>query len=157
MFMPLEDRAEISDLLARYGFALDLRRWDELRDVFTEDAGIHYSGTTEHTGIDDIVTFFRVTASSVAATQHLMHTSRVWPTGPDTAEGLTHVTAHHAAHGVPPPVPAESTFTVTGTYTDLFARTSRGWRIRHRRLTLHTQSGDPSILVVQKERASGTG
>jgi hypothetical protein len=68
VFMPLEDRAEISDLLARYGFALDLRRWDELRDVFAEDAVIHYSGTTEHTGIDDIVTFFRVTASSVAAT-----------------------------------------------------------------------------------------
>jgi hypothetical protein len=97
VFMPLEDRAEISDLLARYGFALDLRRWDELRDVFTEDAGIHYSGTTEHTGIDDIVTFFRVTASSVAATQHLMHTSRVWPTGPDTAEGLTHITMRHMA------------------------------------------------------------
>ncbi|HTF46216.1 MAG TPA: nuclear transport factor 2 family protein [Pseudonocardia sp.] len=41
------------------------------RDVFTEDAVIHYSGTTEHTGIDDIVTFFRTTATSLAATQHL--------------------------------------------------------------------------------------
>ena len=90
MSIPLEDRAEISDLLAHYGFALDLRQWDELRDVFTEDAVIHYSGTTEHTGIDDIVTFFRTTATSVAATQHLIHTSRVWSTGQDTAEGLTH-------------------------------------------------------------------
>ena len=146
--LTLQDRAEIDDLLARYGFALDLREWDDLRSVFAADAEIDYSmSTQQHAGIDEIVEFFRRTASRVAATQHLMHTSLVWPTGPDTAEGRTHVTAHHTAYGVAAPVPPESTFTVTGTYTDRYVRTADGWRIRYRRNTLLTRAGDPGILT----------
>jgi len=146
--LSLEDRAQLADLLTDYAFAIDLRRWDELRDVFTEDAVINYVGTPEHAGIEEILAFFRASAGSVAATQHLIHTSRVWSTGTDRAAGLTHVTAHHTAYHVTPPVPPESTYTVTGTYTDEFRRDRRGWRIAHRRLTLLTRSGDPAILVV---------
>lgn len=146
--LPLEDRAEIDDLLARYGFALDLREWDELHSVFSADAEIDYSMSTQcHRGIDGIVEFFRRTATRAAATQHLMHTSLVWSTGADTAAGRTHVTAHHTAHGVEPPVPAASTYTVTGTYTDRYVRTPRGWRISYRRNTLLTCAGDPAILA----------
>jgi 3-phenylpropionate/cinnamic acid dioxygenase small subunit len=148
MTLPLADRAEIDDLLARYGFAIDLREWDDLRSVFADDASIDYSGSTQqHTGVDDIVEFFRSTASRCAATQHLMHTSQVWSTGADTAEGRTHVTAHHVANGVPHPVPQEATFTVTGTYTDRYIRTPDGWRIAYRRNSLLTRSGDPGILA----------
>ncbi|MDB4872962.1 MAG: hypothetical protein JWL97_3966 [Gemmatimonadales bacterium] len=150
MMLTLQERAEIDDLLARYGFALDLREWDDLRAVFTEDAAIDYSNSTQqHTGIEKIVQFFRSTASRVAATQHLMHTSRVWSTGADTAEGLTHVTAHHVAHGVPWPVPEEATFTVTGTYTDRYVRAAAGWRISYRRNSLLTRIGDPGILAAR--------
>ncbi len=141
------DRVEIDDLLARYGFALDLRRWDDLRSVFTEDAVIDYDWSTPHSGIEDIVEFFRASASSVAATQHLMHTTLVTGTGEDTAEGIAHVTAHHMAAGTPP-VPADATFTVTGTYTDRYVRTDAGWRIAHRKLTLVTQAGNPGLLTV---------
>jgi hypothetical protein len=143
-----QDRAAIADLQARYGFALDLRAFDDLRAVFTEDAEIDYSMSTQcHTGLDRIVAFFRSTATRVGATQHLMHTSLVWATGPDTVEGRTHVTAHHTARGVAPPVPAASTYTVTGTYTDRYVRTATGWRIRYRRNTLLTCAGDPAILA----------
>jgi hypothetical protein len=53
--LPLEDRAEIDDLLARYAFAIDLREFDELRGVFTDHAVIHYAGTAAHAGIEQIV------------------------------------------------------------------------------------------------------
>ncbi|MFC4948072.1 nuclear transport factor 2 family protein [Pseudonocardia sp. GCM10023141] len=141
------DRAVIDDLLASYAFAIDLQAWDELREVFATGAEIDYSGGTQrHAGIEAIVAFFRDTAGRVAATQHLLHTSRVWSTGPDTAAGLTHVTAHHVARGSAQPAPEQATFTVTGTYTDRFIRTPAGWRIAARRLDLLTSAGDPAML-----------
>jgi uncharacterized protein (TIGR02246 family) len=140
------DRAEIDDLLARYCFAIDLRDWEGLREVFAPDAVITYSGPRVSTGISEIVAFFRATASAVATTQHLLHTSRVWATGPDTAEGLSHVTAHHVGDGVALPAPEAATYTVTGTYDDRFTRTPEGWRITRRTLMLVTRAGDPAIL-----------
>jgi hypothetical protein len=142
------DRAAIDDLLARYCFAIDLRDWEGLRQVFASDAVITYSGPRVSTGIDQIVEFFRTTASAVAVTQHLLHTSRIWATGPDTAEGLTHATAHHVGHDVALPAPEAATYTVTGTYHDLFARTPHAWRISRRTLTLLTSAGDPAILRI---------
>jgi 3-phenylpropionate/cinnamic acid dioxygenase small subunit len=144
--LPPHDRAEISDLLVRYCFALDQRDWEDLSNVFAADAVITYSGPRVSAGIDQIVEFFRTTASAVAVTQHLLHTSRVWATGPDAAEGLTHVTAHHVGYDVALPAPETATYTVTGTYQDAFARTPAGWRIARRTLTLVTSAGDPAIL-----------
>jgi 3-phenylpropionate/cinnamic acid dioxygenase small subunit len=146
MILPAPDRAEIDDLLARYCFALDRRDWEDLRNVFADDAVITYSGPRVSTGIGPIVDFFRVTASAVAVTQHLLHTSRIWAAGPDAAEGLTHVTAHHVGYDVALPAPETATYTVTGTYQDVFARTPAGWRISRRTLTLLTSVGDPAVL-----------
>ena len=140
------DRAAIDDLLARYCFAIDLRVWEDLREVFARDAVITYSGPRVSAGIDQILEFFQSTTSAVAATQHLLHTSRVWATGPDTAEGLSHVTAHHVGQDAARPAPEAATYTVTGTYHDRFARTGGGWRIAWRTLTLLTSAGDPAIL-----------
>ena len=148
------DRAAIGDLLACYCFALDGRDWEALRDVFTVDGQAVYSGGRVSTGIDEIVAFFRATASAVAVTQHLLHTSLVRAAGPDTAAGVTHVTAHHVAYDVALPAPESQTYTVTGTYTDLFARTAAGWRISRRTLRLLTSAGDPAILRDPSRRRS---
>jgi 3-phenylpropionate/cinnamic acid dioxygenase small subunit len=140
------DRAEIGDLLARYCFAIDRRDWAALRDVFAADARATYSGRRTSTGVDEIVAFLRTTASAVAVTQHLLHTSLLRATGPDSAAGLTHVTAHHVGYDVALPAPEALTYTVTGSYDDRFTRTAAGWRIARRTLTLVTSAGDPAIL-----------
>jgi len=62
--------------------ALDLHDFEDMREVFTPDAVITYSGPRVSTGIDEIITFFRVATSTVDATQHLLHTSRIWSDGP---------------------------------------------------------------------------
>jgi SnoaL-like domain len=147
VILAAQDRAEIDDLLARYCFALDRREWEDLGDVFAADAVITYSGPRVSAGLGQIIEFFRTTATAVAVTQHLLHTSLVWATGPDAAVGLTHVTAHHVGYDVPLPAPEPATYTVTGTYQDVFARTPAGWRIRRRTLTLLTRAGDPAILL----------
>ena len=151
MILAPPDRAEIDDLLARYCFALDRREWADLGDVVADDAVITYSGPRVSAGLGQIIEFFRTTASAVAVTQHLLATSRVWATGPDAAEGLTHVTAHHVGYDVP--LPAPSVYTVTGTYQDVFVRTAVGWRIWRRTLTLLTRAGDPAILLTGRARS----
>jgi len=147
VILPPQARAEIDDLLARYCFALDRRDFEDLGNVFAADAVITYSGPRVSAGIGQITEFFRTTASAIAVTQHLLHTSRIWATGPDAAEGLTHVTAHHVGYHVPLPAPEPATYTVTGTYQDVFARTPAGGRIWRRMLTLLTTAGDPAILL----------
>lgn len=141
------DHAELTALSARYGIALDLRRWDDLRTVFTDDAHIDYAGSRVlRDGIEDIIAFFAHEACVPAATQHLMSTAWHWPAGPDTAEGRTHVTAHHVARDVPLPAGPEHVYTVTATYTDRCVRTADGWRIAARTNTILTRTGDPAVL-----------
>lgn len=141
------DHAELTALSARYGMALDLRRWDDLRTVFTADAHIDYARSRVlRDGIDDVIAFFRHEATVPDATQHLMSTAQHWATGPDTAEGRTHVTAHHVARYAPRPAGPEHVYTVTATYSDRCLRTPDGWRIAARTNTVLTHTGDPAVL-----------
>jgi ketosteroid isomerase-like protein len=151
MLCSLPDRAEIDDVIARYAFAIDGRQWNDLGDVFASDAIMDFSVSTGviHEGVEQIIEFVRNAVGSLAATQHLMLTSQVWSTGPDTAEGRTHGTAHHVAAGAALPAGPDQVFTVSYTYTDKFRRTSDGWRIEYRFLTLLTAYGDPSIVTVR--------
>ncbi|MEZ0365855.1 nuclear transport factor 2 family protein [Mycobacterium sp. pUA109] len=148
MTLPIQDRVELRDLISDYAFAIDLRQCDALRDVFTVDARIEYDGSTPHHGIDAIVNFFRTSASSCQATQHLIHTYRFRGINADQADGLIHVTAHHVANEVALPVLENDTFTVTGTYTDHYERTEAGWRIASRKLVLITRAGNPAVMTV---------
>lgn len=146
VYLTLQDRSEIGDVLAAYAFAVDLRAWPDLGMVFAGDAVVEYSGRPAVTGLAAITAFLRSTAARTTATQHLIHTWRAVASEPDAAEAITHVTAHHVALGAPVPAPTSSTYSVTGTYLDRLVRTTSGWRIVHRRLQLITMTGDPDIL-----------
>jgi hypothetical protein len=54
----LADRAEIEQLKARYFYCLDTKRWDELRDLFTEDATFdpERAGDYHFDGLDGFIT-----------------------------------------------------------------------------------------------------
>ncbi|MGO4494117.1 nuclear transport factor 2 family protein, partial [Arthrobacter sp. 2YAF22_2] len=53
-----EDRAAIGDLNARFAWALDLKEYDSLRDLFTPDC--HYASTGgEFFGVDQLIEAFR--------------------------------------------------------------------------------------------------
>jgi len=138
MLCSLDDRSAIDDLLARYAFALDLRQWDELRQVFAEDATLDYSTETNvvHSGIDEIIEYISTALSRRPGSQHLIHTTQVWSTGPDSASGRTHATAQHLAPGSTPPVSLAEVYSVGCTYTDEFVRTPDGWRISRRKLMI---------------------
>lgn len=69
----LSDRAEISDVLARYTLGVDAQDWDRLDTVFTPDAQIDY---TESGGIAAAYPEVKewLAANLPAFSQHYLHT-----------------------------------------------------------------------------------
>jgi hypothetical protein len=125
----VSDRLEIQDLLTAYSHAIDFRNWDELDDVFTEDAMIDY---TEMGGIRGNLKEIKDFLSSVMPTfpsyQHMVATSKVTLEG-DVAHGKT-----ICYNPMVMPLGGDETqvFFCGLWYRDEFVRTPEGWRIKDR-------------------------
>ena len=82
----LLDRAEIEQLKARYFRCVDLRLWDELAGVFTDDAEMHIAQT--HTrGREAIVDMIRSALDGVSTVHH-GHMPEIDFDGDDRATGI---------------------------------------------------------------------
>jgi hypothetical protein len=121
----LSDRFEIQELIARYSQLLDLRRWDDLDALFTEDCVLDYTATgairgswPEHKAYDQQV------LPSFLGTQHVMGLPTIAVAG-DTA------TARTVCFN-PMVVDDKKVFFVGLWYDDELARTATGWRFSSR-------------------------
>lgn len=125
----LADRLAIQDLLVAYSHAIDFQRWDELDDVFTEDAHIDYTTFGGPVGpVPEIKAFLQNTMPTFAGYYHMVSTSKVDIDG-DTA---TAVTICHNPMVLPLPDGGEHVFVCGLWYKDTFVRTPAGWRISSR-------------------------
>jgi 3-phenylpropionate/cinnamic acid dioxygenase small subunit len=133
MLSPREtsDLAEITQLLYRYGRAIDTRDWEELRAVFTPDAEICYAverGSAQR--LPEMLEWLRGALTQFKATQHAMASPIVELDG-DRARARTSLVAAHVQERLD----GAHVYTVLhATYTDELVRTPRGWRIASRRL-----------------------
>ena len=121
----LSDRHEITELIARYSQLLDLRAWDEMDALFTEDAVLDYTATgaicgswPEHKAFDQRV------LTGFAGTQHVMGLPTIRLEG-DRA------TARTICFN-PMVVDDKKVFFVGLWYDDELVRTSTGWRFARR-------------------------
>ncbi len=123
--LDLHDRAALGDLASRYAVAVDTRTFEQLRDVFLDDATLD-TGRSVRSGIDEILTAMEGLRRYVA-TSHMLGQQLV-EAGSEGATGVTYCTAHHLSD-------ADRTDTVMHIrYHDEFVRTDAGWRIARRRL-----------------------
>jgi 3-phenylpropionate/cinnamic acid dioxygenase small subunit len=121
----LSDRFEIQDLIARYSQLLDLRAWDDMDALFTEDCVLDYTSTgaikgswPEHKAFDiKMLTPFK-------GTQHLMGLPIITVTG-DAA------TARTICFN-PMIINDKKIFYVGLWYDDELRRTDTGWRFAKR-------------------------
>ncbi|MCU1621742.1 MAG: hypothetical protein JWL79_587 [Frankiales bacterium] len=121
----LSDRFEIQDLIARYSQLLDLRAWDEMDALFTEDCVLDYTSTgaikgswPEHKAFDiKMLTPFK-------GTQHLMGLPIITVAG-DAA------TARTICFN-PMIINDKKLFYVGLWYDDELRRTDTGWRFAKR-------------------------
>ena len=124
------DRAEIHDVIVRYGWAIDTKDWELLDTVFTDDAYLDY--TSNPGGKEGPYPKVRAWLAKVMAafpvTQHLMANIDVRLDG-DRATVRTMVTNPQGAATREGPL---HFFYVGARYDDEFVRTPSGWRIAKR-------------------------
>jgi len=128
--MTPEDLIELEAIKrVKYAYArcLDLKLWDEIATLFTEDAVAAYSGggyTFE--GREAIVDFLtRSMGAETFHSSHKMHHPEIDLTGPDSAKGVW------ALDDVV--VDTQWNITIRGAsfYDDTYVRTEAGWLISH--------------------------
>lgn len=133
MRLSAEDRLDINELPARYADALDFRRPQDLRLVFTDDAIWEVVGGMALNGIDEIMNFM---GQDVHPGAHILTNLYIKDVVEDPRDGGPLV--HFCCRGVYPLGPSDRqnpSSIFYGHYEDDVVRTPDGWRIRHRRYT----------------------
>jgi 3-phenylpropionate/cinnamic acid dioxygenase small subunit len=130
----LSDRAEITDVIHRYAWALDTHDWDLLDTCFTADAYADYSSNPGGKAgpYTEVRGWLEHQLAAFVMMQHLMVNTQIDLAG-DTATVRTMVVNPMGARTKdgPPHV-----FYVGGRYDDEFVRTPDGWKIARRVETL---------------------
>ena len=128
----LKEIEAIKQLKARYFRCLDLKRWDEFAEVFTEDACLDVGDDVPGlvvTGRANIVAMVRGAVGS-AVTVHHGHMPEIEIVGPDRARGIWAMEDHLEFPGEPP-----SVVDGRGHYHEEYERGADGaWRIKSLRL-----------------------
>jgi hypothetical protein len=142
-----KDRAEITELMHRYAWAIDQHDFDALDAVFTPDALLDYSSNPGGIAgsLAEVKPWLRRSLSAFVAMQHLMANTIVEFGGKSRARATTMVfnpMSARAREGAP------HHFRIGGRYDDELVRTPHGWRIAKRVETLLFLDGSlPPELV----------
>jgi len=135
----LLDRQAIIDVTIAYTWALDSRRFEDLRDVFAPDATAALPADLH--GADAIIERISKALTPLDVSQHLIGNHQVRLDG-DTATCRCYLQAQHVRHGVE----GGENFIVAGRYEDRFVRTPVGWRIAHRSLITMWTDGNLAVI-----------
>lgn len=85
----LEDRFALQELVSRFYFAVDDRRFSDLAGLFTTEGCFRYvNGSVNVTGREAIVEHFETRYSVLSLTNHVSHDHVIEFTGPGRACGL---------------------------------------------------------------------
>jgi hypothetical protein len=139
------DARAIIDATIEYCWALDERRFEGLRDVFTNDAVADFGAGTDQ-GIEAIIERVSTVLGQLDTSHHMISNHQVRLDG-DLATCRCYLQAQHVRRGVD----GGRNFIVAGRYDDEFVRTGKGWRIAQRRLTTTWTDGNRAVLDTQGE------
>jgi uncharacterized protein (TIGR02246 family) len=128
----LEDRAEIQNLVARYGFVVDDRDMDGVADCFTEDGGFSsVEGKMGARGRQAVVDQFHDRWAVLGPANHIVHQHLIEP-DPDDPDRATGMVSSHAE------VVRNGEVMITALrYADEYRRCADGrWRFADRMLSV---------------------
>lgn len=136
----LRDERAIVDTTIAYCWAIDTRQWDVLRErVFLPESTAMLG--SQLAGVESIVSRIASVLSPLDTSQHMVSNHQV-TLGGDAATSRCYFHAQHvrgAADGGP-------NYVVAGIYADDLVRTTVGWRIKHRTLTVLWTEGNPKVV-----------
>ena len=123
----ISDRLEIQQLLAEYSTAIDAGRFDDLDELFTDDAYVDLSATGgPHGPYREVKSWLMPTLSSMAAYAHHVSNTDLRLAG-ETATGRT-----LCLNPLLLDAETNAVYLMCFWYDDEFAKTSGGWRFRRR-------------------------
>lgn len=138
----LLDEKAIVDLTIRYGWALDQRDFEDLRNVFAPDA-FALLGGVECDGIDAIIARISRALTRLDVSQHLLGNQQVTIAADGaTATQRCYLQAQHTIRGTE----GGDNFIIAGRYEDELARTADGWRITRRHLIVDWTDGNAAVV-----------
>ena len=128
--IPLEDRLEIQELVARYAFFSDTAQYEKIEQVFAEDGVFNESvlGMPVTSGRAAIRDLFMQSGDTITWLIHLNCNHQISEFHGDSASGMSHLHAEGALNGDP--------FRILGYYADDYVRVDGRWLLKHRKLVL---------------------
>jgi len=136
----LLDEKAIVDLTVSYCWALDTRRFEDLRAVFLPDATANYAGQ-ELDGVEAIMARCSEALTPLDDSQHIVADHQVRIDG-DRATSRCYFHAQHIRRVAD----GGANFIVAGRYEDELERGVDGWRIRRRRLVTQWTEGNTKVV-----------
>jgi SnoaL-like protein len=126
----ISNHLEINQLIHRYGKALDEKKYDLLKSVFTTDAELVYLLGEQliKLPMSETDNLFKKFLNKCYWTSHLI-SNPVLDIRGNAAESRSHVTATHIQVKEDG---AQNIWIVSGAYEDELVRISEGWRIKKR-------------------------
>lgn len=126
----ISDRMEIEDLLYRYAEIIDRKSFDDLRDVFTDDAHIDYSAFGGCVGgREETIEYLHSAMTLFPNTQHLNANVRI---AVDGDSGTGRVMCFNPMEMKLGDEGDAHVFMLGLWYVDEYRRTDAGWRIARR-------------------------
>lgn len=119
----LQDRAELNELVVRYGQLVDDRDLDGLGQLYTHDA-VFDSREGPAVGRAAVIDYYRRQLRAYGVTYHYVHGHVIDDLAEDTASGTAHAHAELAIDG--------SAFVIALRYADSYRREDGRWRFHHR-------------------------
>lgn len=143
----LADREAIKELAASYCYAVDEQNWEQLRNLFTDDATLDYGeddlGRFE--GHEEIPEFTAILDKLLEVTSHMVSNPMLHIDG-DRATGRWYVDAREA-------LTSGKTALTQGEYRDVYRRVDGEWKIAERNLRIEFQVllEDEEILNIRRQ------
>lgn len=137
----LLDHHAIVATAIRYTWALDMREWDQLDDVFLPDATACFMGGDPHPDRNSIKARISSALGRMDHSQHIVSNHQVTIDG-DHAIHRCYMQAQHVRKDVD----GGSNYIIAGRYEDTMVRVAAGWRISHRDLIMMWGDGNPEVI-----------
>jgi 3-phenylpropionate/cinnamic acid dioxygenase small subunit len=136
-----QSRMAVMQLLIDYAKACDNRTWIAFDTIFGPEVSVDYGGEFVIEGLDKVVGMIKSMLGGCGPTQHLLGNHEITING-NTAQSRCYVRAIHAGLGDE----AETLYEVWAEYHDNLEYTSDGWRISHRKMLVHKETGSRGVL-----------
>ena len=135
------DEVSASQLLNRYGVAVDSKRWDVFDQIFTDDVIADYGEPVLFAGLDAFKRGAAKAWGPFDASQHSM-SNTVWERQEDTGRSLTYGNWFIIRRGIE----GGDLWEGRGWYYDEWVLCDGGWRIKHRCCRTMWCSGNPLVV-----------